>query len=250
MIIPTINSPASYAERAAKKMKPIELTKQIENPHVYWPAKCGFPDGINSYGEFQIAINWFKENSATFEYVAFRGESKYYDTFCKPAIARQDKDLTREYTKGHIITDQEVEFVLLNFGDYVGHNIFFHSQHFGSLTRLLDVSKAKEVALYFACNSNFDEDGYLYITYASTMIPMWAPEVKSLEEILSYYDFMSRDDVCYVLETYNSTQRMRAQFGVFICWTDPIQIIPAPVYVIKVKGSAKVRILNEIVGLG
>lgn len=115
---------------------------------------CGFPDGVNSYGEFQIAINWFKENSATFEYAAFRGESKYYNTFCKPAIARQDKDLTREYTEGHIITDQEVEFVLLNFGDHVGHNIFFHSQHFGSLTRLLDVSKAKEVALYFACNSN------------------------------------------------------------------------------------------------
>jgi len=34
--------------------------------------------------ESKKAIEWFREYSATFAHVAFRGESKYNETFCKP----------------------------------------------------------------------------------------------------------------------------------------------------------------------
>ncbi len=35
-------------------------------------------------------------------------------------------------------------------------------QHYGFGTRLLDITKNKAVALYFACNKNFKENGYIY----------------------------------------------------------------------------------------
>ncbi len=221
------------------------------NPHEYWPQKCGYPDGVGSYNEFKKALKWFEDNSATFSYTVFRGEPKHYKTCCSPSIARYNSELTRKFIGDNIITDQEVQAALLSCGDDITDNVFFKTQHFGGQTRLLDVSTAQNVALYFACNSNFEHNGYFYIFFASTMLPLWSPEVETLDSILGYYNFMSRSDVCYLIETYtNMPQRMNSQFGAFLCWQNPIDKIPGVLFVIKIKNTAKKRILQEIAELG
>ena len=228
-------------------MKPIELSNKINNPHDYWPRECGFPDGVNSYDEFKKAIEWFEENSATFYHTVFRGESKYYKTYCKPSIIRFTAEFTKNYTEKNIITDQEINSALLSSASQIGENIFFRTQHYGGQTRLLDVTKAQEVALFFACESNFDEDGYVYFFFGATVISLWAPETNSMDSILKYYNFMERDDVCYLLDTYKKrSKRMKSQLGRFICWQDPTQPIPVPLYIIRIKHSAKKQILREI----
>ena len=228
-------------------MKPIEFAKKINNPHDYWPRKCGFPEGVGSYEEFKTAINWFQENSATFSHVAFRGESKYYDTFCKPNITRHETEFTKCHTGKNIITDQEIKAALLSSGNHNGNNIFFNTQHYGGHTRLIDVTTSQEVALFFACESNLSEDGYVYIFFGSTMVTMWAPETNTLDSTLTYYNFMGRNDVCYLLESYqNKPERMKSQFGAFLSWQDITEPIPGPLYTIRIKHSAKKQILSEI----
>lgn len=231
-------------------MNLVEL-KKVSNPHEYWPQQCGFSEGVNSYEEFEKAIEWFRKNSATFAHVAFRGESKYYKTFCKPNITRNTRKFTKTFSDENIITDQEIKSALLNSGNHTGNNIFFNTQHYGGQTRLIDVTTSEQVALFFACESNFNDDGYVYISFASTMASLWAPEAKDIDSILTFYNFIGRNDVCYLLETFeDQPARMKAQFGAFLCWQDITKPLPGPQYTIRIKHSAKKRILNEISKFG
>lgn len=73
------------------------------------------------------------------------------------------------------------------------------------------------MALFFACESNFDDDGYVYTSFGSTMIPTWAPVANSVDSALTHYNFIRRNDVCYLIETYeDKPERMKAQFGAFL----------------------------------
>lgn len=235
----------------AIRMNPIELTKRVDAPHTYWSQKYGFPEGVGSYKEFRTAMSWFQDNSATFSHVAFRGEPKYYESYCKPNIARDGKKFTRHQTGDNIITDQEIKSALLSSGNHNGNNIFFNTQHYGGHTRLLDVTTSQEVALFFACESNFDEDGYIYIFFGSTMLCMWAPITNSLDSAIKYYNFMKRNDVCYLLESYqDKPERMVSQHGAFLSWKEITDHIPSPLYTIKIKHSSKKQILREIYKLG
>jgi len=232
-------------------MKTIEFFKNASNPHSYWPMKCGFPEGVDSYDDFKSALKWFKENSATFSYTVFRGESKYFETYCKPNIARFNSKLTRKLSGRNVITDQEVRSALLSSGNKIDENVFFNTQHYGGQTRLLDVSTSEQVALFFACDSNFDDDGYVYIFYGSTSIPLWSPETNTLESILEYYNFINRSDVCYLIDSFKSKpKRMESQLGGFLCWKDLSKQIPGPLFVIKVKKRAKKKILKGIAKFG
>jgi len=232
-------------------MSNIESTKNVSNPREYWPRKCGYPEGVGSYKEFKAALGWFEENSATFSHTVFRGESKHFETYCSPSIVRSPRKLTRNFTGENVITDQEIRLALLSSGDKFDDNVFLNTQHYGGQTRLLDVTSAEQVALFFACDSNFNDDGYVYIFFGSTTLPLWSPETNTLESILEYYNFIKRSDVCYLIESFESKpKRMKSQLGAFLCWREPSDPIPGLVCVIKIKNSAKKKIFNEIIEYG
>jgi len=139
----------------------------------------------------------------------------------------------------------------LSSGDKFDDNVFLNTQHYGGQTRLLDVTSAEQVALFFACDSNFNDDGYVYIFFGSTTLPLWSPETNTLESILEYYNFIKRSDVCYLIESFESKpKRMKSQLGAFLCWREPSDPIPGLVCVIKIKNSAKKKIFNEIIEYG
>jgi hypothetical protein len=80
---------------------------------------------------------------------------------------------------------------------------------------------------------------------------MWAPETSTLDSMRTYYNFIERNDVCYLLDTFKERpERMKTQFGAFICWKDITKPIPGPLYTIKIKHSAKKQILHEISEFG
>lgn len=61
--------------------------------------------------------------------------------------------LRRDYYReiGHTLTEKETE------------NFISYAQHHGLPTELLDITSNPAVALYFACEKDFDDDGYIYL---------------------------------------------------------------------------------------
>ena len=55
--------------------------------------------------------------------------------------------------------------------DYSVVEIYFTAQHFGMPTRLLDWSTNPLAALFFACANNPDEDGFVHMMDAATIVP-------------------------------------------------------------------------------
>lgn len=101
----------------------------------------------------------------------YRGESEQYEIPCQPSISRcanEENILKVEYKYYNSIFKyiEKIEFSnqcieeIDGIMDLKYLSIF---QHYGFDTRLLDVTKNMAVALYFACNKDFNENGYIYI---------------------------------------------------------------------------------------
>lgn len=105
--------------------------------------------------------------------IFYRGESKKYDFPCTPSLFRymgnaknklkiekEYYDISIEYLKRSQfnIKNNEVTDEILSYIKYISL-----MQHYGFGTRLLDISSKLEVAKYFACCSNFGDDGYIYV---------------------------------------------------------------------------------------
>lgn len=95
----------------------------------------------------------------------FRGESKDYGTNrLVPKIYRQDTD-------GKFLYDENQEYYKYlrrcpeEFTGMSNIDILSKMQHDGAPTRLLDLTTNPLVALFFACNSNFDQDGMFYVFF-------------------------------------------------------------------------------------
>ncbi len=120
-----------------------------------------------------------------------RGESKKYETPFLPNIWRPDNShidktpVHKEsiYTIGELTLLKEFQKRVVSgdvkdpyFNTFIGNisdeiNIasekLYHwtafAQHYGTHTRLVDITADSLVALYFACERNFDENGYVHI---------------------------------------------------------------------------------------
>ncbi|MCI6014622.1 MAG: FRG domain-containing protein [Coprobacillus sp.] len=113
------------------------------------------------------------ETKSTNYCIFYRGESQKYESPCKPSLFRyigdtENKlmiekeyyDLSIEYLKKSQFNIKKTENndEILSYIKYIGL-----MQHYGFGTRLLDVSSNSKVAKYFACCSDFSEDGFIYI---------------------------------------------------------------------------------------
>ncbi|MHD0398164.1 FRG domain-containing protein [Staphylococcus simulans] len=110
-------------------------------------------------------IRIIEESEEKGKHLYFRGESKYYD-YRKPTLYRQTKLIEKgsEYYYRTLLNE-------LGRDDY-GENtslvrLISELQHYGAVTRMLDVTINPLVALYFALDNN-KKDGYLYIYSVDT----------------------------------------------------------------------------------
>lgn len=95
----------------------------------------------------------------------YRGESNdYEENSCVPTILRTNTKLLEskyyrkcfEYIKPLTKRNQMRTNLLKSIVS------LSYMQHYGFKTRLLDVTKKEEVAVYFACSGNFDKQGFVY----------------------------------------------------------------------------------------
>ncbi len=145
--------------------------------------------------------------------LAFRGESRDYGkTSLMPSLFRE-----REY-----VLKEKYLFELL--GDYgflnnqVSRNVdrAIEAQHYIAISRMLDISFSVLPALYFACCSNGEQDGRLYVF---CFPEHYSPHSEYIEEF--YSKVFQEDNITYssnfkVFSHSFSNERIKAQVGGFI----------------------------------
>lgn len=109
----------------------------------------------------------------------YRGESKDYGKSKNLASGyRWMQEKNRAFID---LINLRVEFfreVGAKLSDKEVENFLAYSQHHGLPTELLDITTNPMVALYFACESNPDDDGYLYFLTTGLLIQMMPTTIK------------------------------------------------------------------------
>ena len=188
----------------------------------------------------------FLNQESNFTY-CFRGEgADYGETKLMPTLFRT-----------YLARERKIDKELLNLiSDY---NISepdrlkplskaIEGQHFIELSRLLDVTFSILPALFFACNSNKEKDGFVYIfqfpkTYSPSSSYINEYYEKIIEnEIIPYYQNFK------VLSHVQSNERIKLQSGGFILFPgDRIKPIPESYYrKICINKDDKKIILEEL----
>jgi len=100
------------------------------------------------------------------ENLYFRGESRKYETSCKPTIFRvaftsagDEKDY---YDACYSEIKKIKTFRIKRKKEFTYIKKLTLMQHYGLNTRLLDLTKSSNIAHYFACSKDFKEDGFIY----------------------------------------------------------------------------------------
>lgn len=187
----------------------------------------------------------------------FRGEARYHSNPCLPIIARHNaehKDTAYEIAevdRFKLSTHAPAFANKLSSSDITWWML---AQHYrGYETRLLDITRNSLVALYFACEKRFDEDGYVYIFHSvdKTAVPLNSAYHSYGEHITDPQEYYYDDQYIYMRPTV-ALDRINRQEGEFLWIKDfaklrevglfeTKQIIP-----ILIKKEYKQQLLKEL----
>ena len=102
----------------------------------------------------------------------YRGESTAYEHPCMPGLYRLSEDMSVLEEKdfylrcladvASISAFKRLSSDVIIEGSFTELKHLIALQHYGFPTRLIDITKSNEIALYFACSSNYGEEGYIY----------------------------------------------------------------------------------------
>lgn len=197
-----------------------------------------------------------------------RGESTEYDYPLQPSIARNstfEKIPILEDNPLTYITNEEIleiEKFQNNLPDdhlfFVNKikeddiNLLFLARHYGIKTRFVDVTYDPLVALFFACSSNFEDNGYIYFMVNTSKV-----EEKHIntENYKKAYDFdierhsLMKDHYKHINFLYTfpySNTRVNAQKGAFLFNYDPSKCLSDGTIVYEIPFDKKREILEHL----
>lgn len=144
--------------------------------------------------------------------IAFRGESRDYgETKLTPSLFRKSSYVAKEAHLFELFCDYSI--VAQN-----ASNIekAIETQHYASISRMLDISFDVLVALYFACTHPGEHDGYVYVF---AFPEHYSPHSKYIEEF--YTNVLEGNHIAYsrnfkVFSHSFTNDRIKAQKGGFI----------------------------------
>lgn len=144
--------------------------------------------------------------------IAFRGESNDYgDTKLTPSLFRDSSYVAKESHLFELFCDY-------NIVDPKASNIekAIETQHYASISRMLDISFDVLVALYFACTHPDEHDGYVYVF---AFPEHYSPHSKYIEEF--YTNVLEGKHIAYsrnfkVFSHSVTNDRIKAQKSGFI----------------------------------
>ena len=91
--------------------------------------------------------------------IAFRGESKDYGrTKLMPSIFRNSEYIQKEKQLFQLLKDYRITDAKASYTD-----MLIEAQHYVAISRVLDITFSIIPALFFACQTNFDDVGKIYV---------------------------------------------------------------------------------------
>lgn len=144
--------------------------------------------------------------------IAFRGEPKdYAETKLTPSLFREQGYIEKEEHLFELFCDYKI---VSNSASNIEKAI--ETQHYASISRMLDISFDVLVAFYFACTQQEDHDGFIYVF---AFPERYSPHSKYIEEL--YSDVLNGRHTAYprnfkVFSHSRSNDRINAQRGGFI----------------------------------
>jgi hypothetical protein len=145
--------------------------------------------------------------------------------------------------KKHLDTFRDETLSLRDFAPMTDWDLLMLAQHHGMQTRLLDWTENPLVALYFACEKDYECDGKVYRL----------GDMESLNTIKSPEPFEITKD--YIIKAPNISPRISAQSAYFTISKDPtrslvvsldFQVFGRDYHEIIIPSSQKINILNEL----